>query len=205
MTDTLREVIIRPAVTLPAISTEQPERTFEFLAFLAQFLVTSAGMRKDENLAYLFEWEDAVEKFCAETAKAVEIPEPKPPTSPKLTGDPATDDPAIATFREACAAYVEERKPFDAALLAARVGQKLYISDAAFLAGKAACKDAVEAALVQGPSGASMLPAAWAPKVLRHYHALTMSKAVKANDVPAFAEATAHVAVNGSAQADAAS
>jgi hypothetical protein len=180
--NTLRAVVVRPDVLLPAVSTDQGERPYSFLAFLGEWLLSSPGMRKDENLEHLFEWEDALERFSAKTAEGIEVP--KPPAAPKQSGDPTTDRAVASAYMASpeVAAYQEENKAFQAVLSKARVGETFYVSDAAFLAGKAAAKDAIDEALSLGP--AQRLPAAFGPKILRHYHALTMSKAVKPNDVP---------------------
>ena len=181
-TDTLREIVVRPDVVLPAITTDQADLPYSFLAFLGEWLVSSPGMRKDENLRHLFEWEDALEKFTTTTAEGITVP--KPPTPPKQTGNAEADRAAGVAFMASpeADAHREAMKDFAAALSRARVGQVFHVSDAAFLAGKAAAKDALDSALTPGPS--QRLSAAWGPKVLRHYHALTMSKAVKPNDVP---------------------
>lgn len=56
-----REVKIQPDVTLPALSTEIPERSYSYVAFLIEWCLSSAGMRTDENLPHLFALEEAIE------------------------------------------------------------------------------------------------------------------------------------------------
>jgi hypothetical protein len=177
-----REVIIRPDIRLPPLDTNRPGMDYTFLGFLKQWVVDAPGMRKDENLEHLFEWEEAITSMCDKTYEAMTLLEPQPPKPPedlsKITAKEAY------AYNDALAAHREERKPFDKALAELRVGQKLYISDDAFMAGKQACKSALDEALTPGPTGHQKLNAALGPKVLRHYHAMSMSRKLNEKELP---------------------
>ena len=173
-----REIVIRPDVQLPTVSTEQPERPYAFVAFLVQWVLEASAMRKDENLEFLFEWEDALTTFVEETESSVKIEKPPAPVMPGQPENAAAAQKMAAEFNAAVEAYRENCKPYEDALSAARVGKKLFISDEAFLAAKVASKAALDEALTRGPTGHQLLSAAYGPKVLRHYHAFSQSKKV---------------------------
>jgi hypothetical protein len=165
-----KEVVVREPVILPALSTDAPERTYTFIQFLNEWLLSSKGMRKDENHEYVFEWEDTLESFMASMSKKAGVTSPALPVRGSLPE-------VVAKHREDVLAFVE-------AISKACVGEVFYISEDAFKAGKQAAKEALDAADVPNPMGATSLPKPWALKVLRHYHALGQSKSVEEKDVP---------------------
>ena len=129
-----REIVIRPDVTLPTISTDQPERTYAFVAFLHQWVLDAPQMRKDENLEFLFEWEDAIKSFCDETERLLGVEKPVAPVMPGQPTNATEAQRMAAEFNAALEQYREDCKPYEAALSTIRVGKKLFISDEAFLA-----------------------------------------------------------------------
>jgi hypothetical protein len=152
MTSKYREVVCRADVTLPALSTEQPERPYSFLNFLGEWVVGARGMRKDENLEHLFCWEETIEKFVVDLGAKCGI-KPLP----------------VGASKEDADAYLK-------AVNEASVGQSMLVPEEAFAAGKLAAKEALDGA--GQPGGAISIPKLWEPKVLRHYHALIQSKAI---------------------------
>ena len=58
-----REIIIRPDVKLPPVSTDRPARPYSFVDFLVEWGVGARELRKDEILPHLFELEEAVEEL----------------------------------------------------------------------------------------------------------------------------------------------
>jgi hypothetical protein len=173
-----REIVVRADVTLPMISTDQPERQYAFVAFLYQWVLDAPQLRKDENLEFLFEWEDAIKSFCDETEKAVALDKPVAPTLPGKPSSPAEAQQLAAEFNASMEQYREDCKPYEAQLSAVRVGKRIFISDEAFLAAKTAAKSALDEALTRNPMGQQLLSASYGPTVLRHYHAFSQSKKV---------------------------
>lgn len=186
-----KEVVVRPDVILPAISTEQPEKPYSFLNFLSEWLVGARGMRKDENLPFLFEWEETLETFTkAMAAKAgvVEPPIPAKIEPPVATGDEVISLQAMVTYREALQEQVktfnEAREAYLKGVNAASVGEIIYVTEAAFKAGKESAKQALDAAGTPNERGQTTIAKMWEPKVLRHYHAFGQSKTIDEKDVP---------------------
>lgn len=152
-----RAIVIRPDVNLPPLSTEVGPRPYAFLAFLNEWVLQVPGMRKDENLPHLFEWEEAIDAFGKKLDERFPPPEGETPEAAEVR---------VSKMAAAC------------------VGEKLYVTDAAFLAAKQAAKDALDAALTPDPTGRQRIAAAWGLRVLRHYHAYTLSRALEAADIP---------------------
>lgn len=164
MSDKFREIVIRKPVTMPAVSTDRGEWKFSTLVFLAEWVIQSRGMRRDENLEHRFEWEDRIEEFTARMAKKSGLDEPKVPTS-----------------AEDAAPYNKLLVEYRAAVEKAAEGESFYVSDAAFKAGVESAKAAIDAGCE--PQNRTLHPA-YEPKVLRCYHALRQSRLVDENDVP---------------------
>lgn len=205
MSKDFREIIIRPDVTLPPVSTDQPGRPYAFITFLTNWILQDApAMRKEENLEYLFEWEDAITTFSDATEKEVTIKRPEQPKMPAMPvyGPPsemAAEAKSIADkYNAAMEEYRDACKPYEDALSAARVGKKIYVSDKAFCAAKTAAKSALDDALTKGPQGTQTMNAAFGPKVLRHYHAFCQSQKLNENELPSKAKAE----LNGHAATD---
>ena len=189
-----REIVIRADVKMPPISTDQPGRDYSFLHFLGEWVVGARGMRRDENLPHLFEWEEAIEGFATRMATKAGVVEPVLPDKlepPELRAGKENEESNAALSREfaktvqaAQKQHNDERDAYRKAIAKASVGENMYVSDEAFLAAKAACKDFIDLASAPDPTGRRILHAAYEAKVLRHYHALTMSKAIEERDVP---------------------
>ena len=189
-TTKFREIKIRPNVILPAISTDQGERPYAFLDFLGEWIVGARGMRKEENLPHLFEWEETIEEFASKMATKAGVTEPKLPATlmaPDPVADAKVNEKNFADHRKAMveiqSSYNEDGETYRRAICRASVGENIYVTDAAYRAAKEAAKDALDEACTAGSMAASM-HAAYQTKVLRHYHALTQSKAVDEKDVP---------------------
>lgn len=183
-----REIIIRPSVTLPALSTVVPERSYSFMNFLAEWVFGARGMRKEENLGHLFEIEEAIEAFAKKVAAGLGVTEPVPPdTLPAPTGQPHNSE-LMAKYQQAMLerqkTHSEDIAAYQEAVQKGAVGSAIYVSDAAFLAAKAATKDAIDKASERGPQGQSVLHPAYESKILRHFHGFAQSKAVDEKDVP---------------------
>lgn len=189
-----REIVIRPHVKLPPLSTEIAGREHSFLAFLNEWVLQARGMRKEESLPHLFEWEEAVDTFVKRMAEKAGAKEPKELTPLEVpTGKPQEQ----WTVEEAAkmADYqrkVLERQTKDAeawgeyhtAVHGAAVGESLYVSDAAFKAAKESAKAALDEASTPDPMGRTRLPRPYEPKILRHYHAFSQALAIEEHDVP---------------------
>jgi len=205
----MREIIFRETVILPAISTANPERDYSFGAFLHEYVLGAKGMRSKENMADcahppIFEWEEAIEEFYAETkARLAADPdaprEPALPEQPKFLDSPtpaatAKNQELMDAFRVEIDAYKAARAPYDKALDASRVGGTIYVSEAAFQAAKTAAQDAIDERISPvGPAQAALDPS-WARKVLRHFHPFAQSRAVTDVDVPVSAKRLSAVA-----------
>jgi hypothetical protein len=183
----LREIIIRPSVTLPALSTVVPERSYSYMNFLAEWVYGSRGMRKEENLGHLFELEEAIEAFARKIASDAGVTEPVPPEMLPAPPPNASAE-LMAKYQQAMLAIQKEHSEaiaaYQEAVQKASVGAAIYVSDAAFLAAKAATKDAIDKASERGPQGQSTLHAAYESKILRHFHGFAQSKLVDERDVP---------------------
>jgi hypothetical protein len=196
MASKFREIKVRASVVLPAISTVDPERPYSFLHFLSEWVCQSRGMRRDEYLAHLFEWEEAVDAFVARMAKKAGTKEPAIPQMPPPVD--ASDSEAVKVHTAECARigreYEEATKAYRRAVEDAAVGESFFVSDAAFLAARESAKAALEKASEQLPNGARALHHLYEPKVLRHYHAFAQAAAVEEHDVPKQTEARAETA-----------
>ena len=185
-----RQVVIRSPVLLPALSTEIEEREYSFLDFLNEWVLGARGLRKDENLLHLFEWEEKVEAFTAAIAEKIEA---KKPVMPAPIKPPRQDDrdleAATAAYVKAVSARQEKHDEamteYRKAVHEASVGEDIYVTDEAFTAGKAAAKDALDKAAEQRRVNPS-----WEPRILRLYHAFSMSRVVEGHDIPDRPEAT---------------
>ena len=159
MTKQFRAVVVNPNVKLPAISTDVPEREYTFMAFIREYVIESPSLRTDENLPHYFEWADGVvTTFLEDTYK--QVPPPKEAT------------------REALLQWEKDLNDL-------RVGKTFYISDDAFQVGVSAAKKLLDQALEKKQVNGQMIspmPAAYGPKVLRHYFALTQSKLLNEED-----------------------
>lgn len=192
-----REIVIRPHVKLPPLSTEIAAKDNSFLAFLNEWVLHARGMRKDENLEHLFAWEEAIEAFTARVAEKAGAKKPaelKPLEVPKEP-PAAWGDKARAEYEKDVADYqrkVTDRQAADAdaweryytAVHEAAVGESLYVTDAAYKAARESAKAALDEASAPDAMGRTRLPRAYEPKILRHYHAFTLAAAVEENDVP---------------------
>lgn len=201
--DKFHEITIRPTVTLPAVSTLDPEREYPGLQFLSDWVLASPGIKTDDNLEHYFEWDEAIEELVNEIAAELGKPEPKIPA--KLTRPEMPEDRSEESLKKYAAevqrvhadndrlmkehneAITEWRK----AIADASVGRKLYISEDAFKAGhEAAKKELDDASKAQGPMG-PRLHVSFQPKIFRHYHGMRQSKAVRAKDIPVKPEPSA--------------
>lgn len=194
--DKFYEITIREDVTLPALSTFDGEREYPHLQFLSDWVLSAPGIRTDDNLTHYFEWDESIECLVKEIVEELGQPEPKIGTKLEMPGAPedrteealkkyaadvqsvrAENDRVITEHNEA---FAEWRK----AIAKASVGRKLYISEDAFKAGhEAAKKELDDACKAQGPMG-PRLHSSFQPKMLRLYHAMRQSKAIRANDIP---------------------
>ena len=190
----MREIVYRPAVTLPAISTAHPAREYYFSAFLGEFVLSAKGLQSAENMADnpsppVFEIEEAIEALYAKTRKEMTLEEPTTPKTPEMRkGDSAEDKAAnleaAEAYMEALAAYTEARKPYDEALNAIRVGRSFYISDTAFQAAKVAAQEAIDKKITPAGGAPAEIDPVWGRKVLRHFWAFAQSRAVALTDIP---------------------
>jgi hypothetical protein len=186
-TDTLREIVVRDAVVLPALSTDQPARPYTSETFFAEWVLGAPDLRKDESLPHLFEWEEVIEAFNAEATAGLAVEEPPAPEPPKFSmaeADKATNLRLAEAYMAAVEAHREERKPYEEARNQARVGKAFYVSEAAFQAAKAAAKAFLDEKLTAAGTAAAPVNPAWGRKILRHYHAFAQSRAVKPTDIP---------------------
>jgi hypothetical protein len=183
-----REIIIRQPVKLPPLSTIMPGRDYSFVLFLMEWIVGARGLRRDEHLPYLFEWEETVESFVRRMDEKASVTEPKAPLSAlamlRPDAPPAEREAAQKKDEEAVTVFTEEIERYQAAIADACKGESIYVSDDAFKAGKEACKQALDKAGEPDMQGRRMLAPAWESKILRHYHAFCQSALVEENDVP---------------------
>ncbi len=192
-----REIVIRPHVKLPPLSTEVAGREHSFLAFLNEWVLHARGMRKDENLEHLFAWEEAVEAFTERMAEKAGVKKPKeqkplevPREPPETWGKDARAryDADLADYQRQVAhrqkADAEAWDAYHQAVHDAAVGESLYVSDAAYKAAKESAKAALDEASTPDELGRTRLPRSYEPKILRHYHAFSQAAAVEENDVP---------------------
>ena len=197
MAQKFREIVIRPDVTLPALSTDLPERPYTFLSFLQEWVVNAREMRKDENLPHLFLWEETLEAFTKKMAEKagvteppvvgkVEMPEQPPPGATEAQAKEFLEK--VMEVRKKVEAEVKARntvmEEYNKALSDAAVGECIYVPDTAFLAAKSAAKAALDQASTPNQQGQTAMARLWESKVLRHYHAFSQSKAVDEKDVP---------------------
>ena len=213
--DKKREIVFQPTITLPAISTAKPAQDYSFGSFLHEWVLQAPGLRSSENLANcahppIFEWEEAIEALYERTKAALaadpDAPkEPPVPEQPKFS-DAQTPEAKAANLELAGAflteieAYQEARKPYDKALDAIRVGEILYVSEAAFQAAKKAAEDAINEKITPVGQTPAVLDPAWGRRVLKHYWHFAQSRAVALTDIPVEVarepEAAAQVANN---------
>lgn len=193
-----REIPIRPHVKLPALSVDIEERDYSMLSFLGEWVLGSEGMRqKDENLAHLFEWEEALEAFTKKMAAKAGIMEPKMPAKPPMPEQPKPGaseadkngyNMAVGLLqekmREEAKRYNEELEEYTKAVHAAAVDECLYLTDDAFKAGKEAAKAMLKERSTPNQLGQTQLPRPYEQKILRLYHALNQAKAIEEKDVP---------------------
>jgi hypothetical protein len=59
----MKEIKIAPPVTLPSLSTDLPEKEYNFLSFILEFMLMNKRMREDSNLQSLFALEEEVSKI----------------------------------------------------------------------------------------------------------------------------------------------
>ena len=193
-----REIIIRPDVKLPPVSTDRPARPYSFVDFLVEWVVGARELRKDENLPHLFELEEAVEALGQRMEKKSGVTMPAPPDAlipPELRpGKEHEPDNArlieafAKTVQAAQKSYNDDVATYVRAVHAASVGEHIYVTDAAFLAAKNACKNAIEAASTPNQQGQTAMPKPYETKILVHYWSFSTSKAVEEHDVPKGAE-----------------
>ena len=201
----MREIILRPAVVLPAMSTSEPERTLTHLQFLDTFVVAAPELKVTAKLGRLFAWVDALEEFTAiiDARLPPAPPDPELPPEPPDPGERPADKDQLEAWEAATAtaaawelaarpiveAHAEALLERGRALGKASEGERIYLDEDDFDKGIAACKDYLDALVspsVDGRSkrqGDAFLPEARARKVLRLFHATAQSKAVDAKDV----------------------
>lgn len=191
------EITIREDVMLPAVSTLDEEREYHHLQFLSDWVLASPGIKTDDHLEHYFEWDEAIQELVDEIIEELGQPEPKIATKLVLPEPPEErNEEALKKYaadvqrvhaengrlmKEHNDSFAEWRK----AIAKASVGRKLYISEDAFKAGyESAKKELDDASKPQGPMMGPRMHSSYQPKILRLYHAMRQSKAVKANDVP---------------------
>jgi hypothetical protein len=183
-----REIAIRKSVKLPALSTNIPEREYTFIAFLIEWVIGARGLRRDEYLPHLFEWEETVETFMRRMDEKAATGEPTAPLSAvaALRPDASQADREAAQKKdeEALKAYTKEVDDYQKKIADACAGESIYVTDDAYKAAKEACKQALDKASEPDAMGRRTLAPAYEPKILRHYHAFCQAPLLEENDVP---------------------
>jgi hypothetical protein len=183
-----RSVVIRPTRTFPPIGTSQPAQPYSFLQFLQDWVLGAKDLRTDANLDHYFEWHEAIKLLKEETDVLYPAVTPLDAKDVEAAVKEAGEGEAgQKVANEMFAAHAAAEKDRATAIDAARVGKKLYLSDAAFMAGANGARAAIDAAMEPRNIGGRMMPllmADYAPEVLWHYHAMRQSQLIQESDVP---------------------
>ncbi len=177
MTSRRRELVIRPGVLLPALSTDITERECSHLQFLDEWVVGAPMLKEQDNLDHLFAWEDALEalRSTVKIREGLFEPElPNPPHAPPEGAVPAEKRAWEEETRSVVEAHVAAVRAYHSALGKASEGETLWIPDDAFAKGIKASKAMIDARTTPDERG-NRYPEPWARKILRLFHATSLA------------------------------